>query len=68
MVGLCCKLYCALQEWASGRLVGRNFDEATYKPLYQRLLRQLKETSAGSDEEKRNEQEETVHQISEYCM
>ena len=68
MVDLLCKLYCALQEWASGRLVGRNFDEATYKPLYHRLLRQLKETSVGPDEEKRNEQEETLHQISEYCM
>ena len=67
MVGLC-KLYCALQEWASGRLVGRNFDEATYKPLYHRLLRQLKETSTGPDEEKRNEQKETMDQISEYCM
>ena len=67
MVGLC-KLYCALQEWASGCLVGRNFDEATYKPLYHRLLRQLKEISVGLDEEKSNEQEETLQQISEYCM
>ena len=68
MVGFFCKLYCALQEWASGRLVGRNFDEATYKPLYYRLLRQLKETSTGPNEEKRNEQKETMDQISEYCM
>ena len=68
IVGLLCKLYCALQEWASGCLVGRNFDEATYKPLYHRLLRQLKETSAGPDEEKRNEQKETMNQISDYCM
>ena len=68
MADLLFKLYCALQEWASGRLVSHHFDETTYKPLYQRLLRQLKETSACPDEEKRNEQEETVYQISDYCM